>query len=330
MLTPRQNLIETITPGGNPDRFVKQYEPFKTLFGNPVNKLPGPDGVPVTDEWGITRVWPQGTPGAFPVHDEEHIVIKDIEHWQDYLKAPDLDGFGEGAWDKMAEAGEAVNREEYFATAFVAPGLFEHCHFLCEITRTLEYFYEYPDEMHDLIKFLVEYNMKCMDKFMEVCSPDAVLQHDDWGMQANTFLSPDMWAEFFLEPYKDLYGYYKQRGIELIVHHADCYAATLVPYMIEIGIDIWQGVIDTNNIPELVEKYGGQITFFGGLNNGTYDVEGWKQEDVREGLENLIESTNGGKFLIPGLCQGLPFSTYPGLYQAVDEEIDKLSQKYFG
>ena len=35
MLTKRQNLLETIH-GGNPDRFVNQYEAFKMIMGTPV------------------------------------------------------------------------------------------------------------------------------------------------------------------------------------------------------------------------------------------------------------------------------------------------------
>ncbi len=34
MLTPKQNLLETIH-GGNPDRFVNQYEFIKILTGDP-------------------------------------------------------------------------------------------------------------------------------------------------------------------------------------------------------------------------------------------------------------------------------------------------------
>ena len=32
-----------------------------------------------------------------------------------------------------------------------------------------------------------------------------------------------------------------------LVHHSDSYAATLVPSMIEMGIDVWQGCMETNN-----------------------------------------------------------------------------------
>ena len=100
MLTKRQNLMETIR-GGNPDRFVNQYEPFAISFATPYTaKYPQPTygGEPTVDGWGVTKSWPVGTPGSFPIHDAEHIVCKDIENWRDYVKAPSLD-FTDEDWD---------------------------------------------------------------------------------------------------------------------------------------------------------------------------------------------------------------------------------------
>ena len=93
MLTKRENLLETIR-GGNPDRFVDQFEAFSSLRRTPVTaKSPRPvkGGPSVVNDWGVTLVYPANTPGSFPVHDDAHKVIKDIEHWRDYVKAPRLD-----------------------------------------------------------------------------------------------------------------------------------------------------------------------------------------------------------------------------------------------
>ena len=79
-----------------------------------------------------------------------------------------------------------------------------------------------------------------------------------------------MFDEFLLPAYKKIYGYWKANGVEVIIHHSDSYAADLVPEMIEMGVDVFQGVVGTNNIPELIKQYGGQITFMGGLDNGIY------------------------------------------------------------
>ena len=83
-----------------------------------------------------------------------------------------------------------------------------------------------------------------------------------------------------------------------MIHHSDSYAANLVPSMIEMGIDIWQGVMSTNNIPELIEKYGGQITFMGGIDSGEVDREDWSREHIAQEVERVCRE-NGTKFFIP-------------------------------
>ena len=49
--------------------------------------------------WGVTMSWPENVPSAFPVHTEDKIVIKDIEHWQDYVKGPDIT-YTQEEWDQ--------------------------------------------------------------------------------------------------------------------------------------------------------------------------------------------------------------------------------------
>ena len=122
---------------------------------------------------------------------------------------------------------------------------------------------------------------------------------------------------------------FRSHGVELIVHHADSYAATLVPYMIEMGIDIWQGCMESNNVPELIKKYGGQISFMGDIDNKSMDFEGWTREDCAKAARKAVEEC-GTKYFIPCITQGGPGSTYPGAYAVLAEEIDKLSVEKFG
>ena len=42
-----------------------------------------------------------------------------------------------------------------------------------------------------------------------------------------------------------------------------------------MGIDVFQGALITNNIPELLKKYGPQIAIHGGIGNGIYDTADW-------------------------------------------------------
>jgi hypothetical protein len=127
----------------------------------------------------------------------------------------------------------------------------------------------------ELIEYITEYEIRYADAVTSHLKPDALFHHDDWGSQISS------------------------------------YAANLVPEMIEMGIDVFQGCLTTNNVPELVKKYGGKISFMGDLNNGVIDTENWTQELVRKEVERACK-TNGKHYFIPCLCQGLPMSTYPG------------------
>lgn len=330
MLTPRENLLETIKVDGKPDRLVNQWEAYENIVGAPVaspRAIKGAD--PIQDGWGVWKVYPSNAPGAFPIHDAEHIVVKDIENWHEYVHAPNLI-YPESAWEKAIESAESIDRTQKFAMFGVAPGIFEQCHYLCEISNTLLYFMENPDEMAEMIKYLKEYELTLAEQVCKYVKPDAINHHDDWGMQLSTFLRPEMFVEFFLDAYKEIYQYYHDHGVEIISHHSDSYAETLVPYMIEMGIDIWQGVLDTNNIEELLKTYGGQISFHGGLNNGIYDVENSDPDKIEEGVRELVAKSDHGKFLIPGLCAGVAnFSSYPGVYDCVSEKISKVSDELF-
>ena len=182
--------------------------------------------------------------------------------------------------------------------------------------------------MHELIDYITEWELKYAEEVCKHLKPDALFHHDDWGTQMSTFLSPAMFEEFYLPAYKKIYGYYKEHGVQVIIHHSDSYAATLVPYMIEMGIDIWQGVMRSNNIPELIQKYGGQITFMGGVDSALVDYPGWTRDVVEKEVRSICEAC-GTKFFIPNTSQGGAMSTYPGVYEAVAEEIDKMSKELF-
>ncbi|MPW26803.1 uroporphyrinogen decarboxylase [Alkalibaculum sp. M08DMB] len=325
MLTKRQNLIETMK-GGNPDRFVNQYEFMEMILEAPMEQGPEP-GSEVTNGWGITFSWPEGQLGEFPLHDEEHKVLKDITDWKKYVKSPSID-FPEEVWGAAIDHANSIDRNDKFVAAVVWPGLFEMTHHLMGMEDALMAFYEEPEAIHELIEYLTQYELEYAKVVIEHLHPDALFHHDDWGSQKNSFLSPEMFEEFFVPAYKKIYGFWKDNGVELIVHHSDTYAANLVPYMIEMGIDIWQGVMTTNNTPELINKYGKEITFMGDIDSGVVDFPGWTPEIVEEYVEQACKRC-GKYYFIPNLSQGLDMSSFSGVYEETNAAIERMSKKMF-
>lgn len=331
MLTAKQNMIECMKgPQGNPDRFVNQYEAIQLLFhpflfANPLLQ----EGMEnVVNAWGVTNTFPKGVPGAFPVHTPDKIVVKDIEHWRDYVKAPSLK-FPQEMWDQCKAMYDAVDGEKAFKAAFVAPGLFEQTHHLCEMVNALTYYIDYEDEMHDLIKYLTEWELELADGICSHLHPDMLFHHDDWGGYDSLFMGKTMFEEFLLEPYKEIYGYYKSHGVDYVVHHSDSYAAPLVPDMIEMGIDVFQGCMETNKVDELIPKYGDKISFMGCIENSICDLPGWTDESVSAYTRQVCDKY-GMKSFIPCIAQGGPGSVYPGVYMSIVNTIDKLNEERFG
>ncbi|MBE6967313.1 MAG: uroporphyrinogen decarboxylase [Ruminococcaceae bacterium] len=329
MLTPKQNMREAVR-GGNPDRFVNQYEAVYIMMhpAAVARKRPMRGQENVVDNWGVTNTFPADVPGAFPVHTPDKIVVKDIERWRDFVKAPPLK-FPQEMWDQFKAQYDAVDGEQVYKAAFIAPGLFEQSHNLCEISRVLTYYLINEDEMHDMIKYLTDWEMELAEGICANLHPDAILHHDDWGGIDSTFMSPAMFDDFFLDAYKQIYGYYHDHGVELIIHHSDSYAATLVPSMIEMGIDVWQGCMATNNLPELIKKYGDKIAFMGGIENRAVDFEGWTDENCEAVVRKMCGEC-GTKSFIPCIAQGGPGSVYPGVYASLSSAIDKLNEEQFG
>ncbi len=329
MLTAKQNFIECVK-GGNPDRAVNQFEYIRMLMNPTVLHSDRPNrGEPdCKNAWGVTYSFPENVPAGFPVHTADKVVIKDIECWQDYVHAPSLD-FPDAEWAMFKEQYDAVDNEKALVSAFIAPGIFEQCHHLGEMSETLMNLAAYPDEMHDLIKYLTEYELKLAELICDRLHPEAIFHHDDWGGQKTTFMSPSMFEDYFVEPYKELYGYYHDHGVQFVIHHSDSYAATLVPSMIEMGIDVWQGCFSTNNLPELIRKYGGKISFMGGIENCLVDYEGWTRENIHDVIYKTLDEC-GTKYFIPCIAQGGPGSVFPGVYKAMGEEIDRYNREHFG
>lgn len=323
LLTRKQNLIETIR-GGNPDRFVNQFEFMELIMEAPRDHRPAPGGTRKS-KWGITFTWPEGQLGVFPLHDAEHKVLKDITDWRKYVHAPEVET-SKDVWAAAIDHADRVDRDDRYVTGFYLPGVFEMTHHLMGVEAAMMAFYEEPEAMHELIDYITEYELAYAEVLVDKIHPDCIFHHDDWGSQKSSLISPKMFGEFFVPAYQKIYGYYKANGVELVVHHNDSYSANLVPHMIEMGIDVWQGVMTTNNTPELIKEYGGKIAFMGDIDSGIVDFPEWMPEIVARETERACRNC-GRLHFIPCLTQGLNFSSFPGVYEEVSKAIEKLSRE---
>lgn len=260
MMTAKEIFLELLKPDGQPDRLLRQYEALHMCLGDPINTyLRGnrKRGTVSVDRWGTTISFPEDAPGPMPVTHDGLAVCPDVTRWRETVHAPDLAANCTEGWEAVRQQAREVCGQEKLLAGFMGTGIFEQCHFLMGFEDTLTALYEHPQEMHELIEYITEYRLGYVKLLIDNLQPDVIFSHDDWGTKNALFMQPEMWREFFKEPYRRFYGYIRSRGC-IAVHHADSYLAPIVEDMAELGIQVWQGVLPENDIPALQRQLRGE------------------------------------------------------------------------
>ena len=328
-MTPKEIFLELLKKDGRPERQLIQYEALQMALGDPIGgylhngRRPG---ATVTDLWGTIIEWPADAPGSMPHVTEETKVIKDITRWRDYVHAPDIvaNCSDEEAWAGFRSAVREKAGEERLVAGFMATGIFEQCHFLMPFQEVLTNLYDHPDEMHELIDYITDFRLEYVKHLIDNLQPDAIFSHDDWGTKDALFMKPDMWREFFKEPYRRFYGYIRSRGV-IAIHHADSYLVPIIDDMAEIGIQVWQGVLPENNIPALQKQLDGRMVLMGGI-GAAIDREDAGEEEVRSYVSKALNEYCPGGHFIPSITYGLSGTVYRHVDPWIDDEIRKYNE----
>jgi hypothetical protein len=325
MLTSKENLLETLKPTGRPDRLVNQYEPFALVMNDPVRMYTSGNrvkGKTIKDRWGTTIAWPEDQFAAMPHVTPDDKVLPDITQWRKYVKVPDLVANATD-WSAAIATRDAIDRKEKLVMSFMGTGIFEESHFLMGFEDALVNFLAEPEAMHELLDAICEYRRTYARLLIENFKPDVILSHDDWGTKTNLFMSPDIWREFLKPLYAKLYADFHAGGV-IVLHHADSYLMPIVEDLVEIGVDIWQGVLPQNDIPEVQRRTGGKLTLMGGIDAAIVDRAEATEAEIRAETRRACEAYAPGGHFIPCMTYGLPGSIYPHVYPIISDEISKV------
>ncbi len=332
MLTPKQNLLETLKfKEGDPECLCNSYSMCRGIQGDPCFKLIRGNRVRGTtsiDQWGTVILFPEDAPAAVPFVTEENQVIPDITEWEKYVKVPDLIGKCSEGWEDALASKAAIDNEKYMTMVVMGTGIFEQLHMLMTFEDTLMNMLEEPEAMSELIDVICEYRLNYMKLVVEHLHPDIILSHDDWGSSTSLFFSVGTWRELFKEPYRKLYSYLRENDV-IVMHHGDSYMEPLVEDMAEIGIQIWQGVIPTNNIKAISEKVGDRMLLMGGIDS-VIDRADATEEEIRKETRRALNEYGELQGFWPGITYGGPGTIYPEVEKFVEDEIARYNMERFG
>ena len=285
-MTPRENAVAVFNRQ-QPD-YYGDFMPTLEFMPDPVfmrDRVPQ-DGQEHKDSWGTVFCFTPGSPGAHPVVNDQNAVIKDITKWEEQLTVPTLNNLD---WRAAEAQADKLNRREKFCALFCAGGLFERSHHLMGMQNAFMNYMEYPDEMAGLLRAVADYKIEYLKLAALHLKPDIVFYHDDWGSKQNVFLPPQLWREIIKPLHTEIIETAHECGI-MFMHHADCICQPLVLDMVEMGVDLWQGVIPQNDIVEIQRITQGKLAMIGGIDGPAIDVEDITEEQIRAEVRRAFDT----------------------------------------
>lgn len=239
-------------------------------------------------------------------------ILEDVTKWKDIIKFPDIDSID---WEETRKKDKNMIKPDKFYVITLLNGPFERLHSMMGMVEANCALITEPEDTADLLMAIADHKIRVIEKLIKYYPVDMIELHDDWGHQNSTFMSPNTWKALIAPAMKKIIDYIKSKGLYVQVHSCGK-VESLIPDMIEIGIDHWSSCQNCNNIKQIIDKYGKQITCLGGMDSPDCTDANKTKEEVELAVKNRIFD----------LCRGgalLPYGSrsYPLLVELVSKVI---------
>jgi uroporphyrinogen-III decarboxylase len=163
--------------------------------------------------------------------------VTDINHWEDYVAIPDLD---ELDWDGCAKKNAEYLDTNKLNQLAILSGYWERLISLMDVENAAVAMIDddQKEGVNRLFSRLCDLFIDYISRMKSACNIDCVLLHDDWGHQNSTFFSLDTCREMLVPHYIKMIGAIHDMGLFFELHSCGK-NQTLVPAMIEAGVDMW-------------------------------------------------------------------------------------------
>lgn len=329
------------------DRFqadVEQLHRYRPSFNAPLKgKRAGvlPDGSPATFpaeflpviKDGIENVIVDGVtiakrPAASLYFEGDYHPLENARSVKDLdaLKFTSLDD-EEFVWLKKRSA-ELRASTTRAITGHFGGNFFEAGHGLFGYGENLMRMATEPDLVHALMERLLEGYLTDLKRYIEAVGDniDIVICGDDLGTQGSLAVSPSMYREL-IKPYeKRLFGYIKSHTDWKIFLHTCGSIVTVIPDLIEVGVDILNPVQTAAKDMEperLKREFGADVTFWGGGAETQSTLAFGTPAEVREQVRERMRIFGpGGGFIfnqVHNIQANVPPENIVALYDAAIE-----------
>lgn len=249
------------------------------------------------DAWGVrwTQLGPDpGLDGSMVT--PGYRVLEDISDWKDKVSFPDLTAMHAG--EILRQMWASIPHPEAVVThVLFLSGPWERMNQLLGMEDALCAFYDDPEAVHGFLEAMCDYKLQCIDIACEAVDPDVIHMHDDWGSAGNLFFSPQMWREFIKPIERRICNHIHRKG-KIYEHHSCGYITTILPDLVEIGVDAINPLNSCNDMDWIKREFGDKITLMGGIDNQRIDREDVPEEEIRAEVRRAMDAyAPGGRYV---------------------------------
>jgi uroporphyrinogen decarboxylase len=148
-----------------------------------------------------------------------------------------------------------------------------------------------PELMHTLIDRMSDMYLELNNKYFSALHGKMEIWFfgNDFGSQESLLMGKDMWADFFFENIRKLCALAHSHNLKVMMHSCGA-ISELIPLLIEAGVDILDPIQVTAkgmDPADLAQKFGGKITFHGGIDTQNILPRG-TEEDVERHVREVV------------------------------------------
>ena len=265
--------------------------------------FPEPGVMEFQDMFGVPMVM---EPNSGPIPKPGEFILTDITKWRDIIKRPKI--LDEIDWELSAQRAFADRDPELLNVGGVSVGngYFMMLTYFMGFDNALIACMEEPDEVKDLLNFILELNLELGQKSLDYFHPDMFHMGDDIAHERAPFVSDELFLDIFEPMWRAHVQLYKEAGIPAEHHNCGAFAK-FVPYIVNMGFDSWNPAQPTyNDLPAIKAQFGRQLAISGGFeSNGFCSNPETTEEEVRAEVRRVMdELAPGGGFAFGAFILG--------------------------
>jgi hypothetical protein len=215
---------------------------------------------PGYNEWGYTNLHTEvknnGMPADLP-----------IATWDMLPGYKWPDPYDEARYAPLAERLENPRAEGRYVHMGWFIGLFDTVYRLHWFEDCMMDFHLEPEKMHYITGKVAEFMLAVIDTIAKKFPGriHGLLLPDDWGGQTSTFMSVEMWDDFFGRHYREIGKHLHDAGIHFWLH-SDGRINDLLPVLIDCGLDCINMPSPTVvGIDDIANRFAGKLCFSNGV-----------------------------------------------------------------